>query len=186
MPFSAPNTKRTGVAKRCVNAVVASAKRNRGRLRRLRARSSVDFTWGALSVSSGSATPGQIASQQSILRHLVAAAGNSVAQLGHLMRRTTQADHLRSASYRHPGKLRLEFADGHKGEWLLNRFDIETSYLRLPTIQAADDGTALEVEMRHGEVVQIDAGSIRAAIDPDYAKRVREAIIAMRGPIQEI
>lgn len=87
-------------------------------------------------------------------------------------------EHLALASHVGGAKVSLKFSDGFICTVDVQRFGFDPDHLRMETARESW-GSAVEIEDRRGKAIHIDSSVLRAACDPVYAKRLREAIAAL-------
>jgi hypothetical protein len=95
-------------------------------------------------------------------------------------------DRLESAQYEIPSKVRLVFADGRTGVWSFHQLGLNMTNMKPASIKVAASGTCLKIRSRWGANVEIDAFSLRAMIDREYAGELEKAFVALRGPIKDL
>jgi len=95
-------------------------------------------------------------------------------------------DSVTSAVYAAPSSIELRFADGFQRTCTFKTLDLDMSELNPATIRAAIDGASVEVEDWHGDLVDLDASSLRYSADPDYAKEIDAAIAVLHTPQNEL
>jgi hypothetical protein len=95
-------------------------------------------------------------------------------------------DHLISARYQPPSRIRLAFADGLTGIWSFRQLELKMTNMKPTTIRVTASGTAIEVISKSGERVEIDSSSLRAMIDSAYGAELEMAFVRIRGPIEDL
>lgn len=101
-------------------------------------------------------------------------------------KKSGRPDLLVSARYERPSKVLLTFADGLSGTWSFQQLELDMVNMNAATITASASENSMEVRSRWNELVEIDASSLRAMVDPAYKAELDKAFIALRGPLEEL
>jgi hypothetical protein len=80
------------------------------------------------------------------------------------------------AHFVEPSQLFLKFADGQTGTWSFDELQLDMMDMKPETIKTSSCGTSIEMQTIQGENVQLDASSLRYAIDPNYAAEIDQSI----------
>ena len=93
-----------------------------------------------------------------------------------------QPDRVLEARFVAPAQLFLRFADGFEGTWKFSKLRLNMSGMKLTTIKASASG-AVAVQSRWGDKVLLDAPSLRALVDPQYAVDIEISLNTLAGKI---
>ena len=89
-------------------------------------------------------------------------------------------DHLIRVAFVKPTGLKLKFADGRDFVLAISRLEMPIDRLSWATVEASKDGTTIVVKAKKGEVIPIDASSLRYLVDSEYAKGIDNALESLR------
>ena len=93
-------------------------------------------------------------------------------------------EHLTGVRFVRPSRLALSFADGLSGVWSFADLGLDMANMKPESVAAKQ--TSMTVMSKWGDLVEIDAASLRAEIDPAYRAEVESALLAIRGPIDAL
>jgi hypothetical protein len=98
--------------------------------------------------------------------------------------KSAQQGVLTHAEHREPGKIFLRFADGLSGEWTFAELGFDMCNMKPESINA--QGATMTLLSKWNDVIEVDAASLRAEIDPNYREQLNNALAAVRGPIESV
>ncbi len=88
------------------------------------------------------------------------------------------------AEFRAPGNIFLRFDDSMTAEIAIGDLDLSIDEFRWDSVMATETGEAVVVEDIDGELIPIDAASLRAIADPKYAETLKAAFLRLRGSLE--
>jgi hypothetical protein len=92
-------------------------------------------------------------------------------------------DQLVEAKHIRKYRIYLRFADGLEGTWSFDELGLRRGNVQFPSVELNKEGTGVYVKSNRGQIMCVDAASLRAPVDPSYAAELEEAFVKLRGPL---
>jgi hypothetical protein len=90
------------------------------------------------------------------------------------------------ATFLPPSSIEVAFADGHSWTRSFEELELDMTSMKLKTIKASVSGDCMEVTSAGNKLVQIDSSALRATVDPAYKDKLDKALVALRGPLEDL
>jgi hypothetical protein len=118
-----------------------------------------------------------------LARKELEAAGRSVA---FLKQSRNDVEHLIEARYVRPAKIFLLFADGFAASLPIKALEIPVNRMRWSTLKVAQSGEKVIMKGIKGDLVPIDATTLRYLVDKDYAAKMDKSLESLQFSREEL